>query len=158
MWQRANWPEVGRTIQGIENYFHLLATSVAKLRHFFEARETIGQGLISSFVQTELEYLITVARSVFDLLREALATIWSQRVRLIDPTRRPSGNNAKCLIRSRRWQRMSARTPKSPEEIMSRYALPEVVAAQYHRHSRSSSPCSRPATRSFTAETAIRSS
>jgi hypothetical protein len=112
MWQRANWPEVGRTIQGID-YFHLLATSVAKLRHFFEARETIGQGLISSFVQTELEYLITVARSVFDLL-EALATIWSQRVRLIDPTRRPSGNNAKCLIRSRRWQRMSARRPSRP--------------------------------------------
>ena len=86
MWQRASWPEVSRIILGIQDDFHPLATSIAKLRHFFDTRNKIDQILISSFVKTELEYLITVARSVFDLLQEALAAIWNKRVNLLDST------------------------------------------------------------------------
>jgi hypothetical protein len=84
MWQRASWPEVSRLIVGICDDFHLLATCAAKMEHFHQTCKSIDQSLISSFIQTELEYLIVVARSVFDLLQEIIAHFWNNRVRLSD--------------------------------------------------------------------------
>ncbi|HKU63750.1 MAG TPA: hypothetical protein VJQ06_01705 [Rhizomicrobium sp.] len=77
MWQRASWPEISRIILSVCDDFHLLATSASKLNHYFEARNSIEGTLINSYVQTELEYLITTARAVFDLLQEAISTIWN---------------------------------------------------------------------------------
>ena len=57
---------------------------MAKLNHFFAARRDIGEGL-SLFVQTEVEYIFVVARSVYDLLQEVISHLWSGRVLLRDP-------------------------------------------------------------------------
>lgn len=86
MWQRASWPDITRFIFGICDDFHAMATSAAKLKHYHIARDTIPTNLASSFVATELEYLVTVARSVFDLLQEMIAVVWNTRVRLLDET------------------------------------------------------------------------
>lgn len=133
IWQRANWPEVSRTNFGIQNDFHLLATSVAKLDHFFHAREKVGQDLISSFVQTELEYLITVARSVFDLLQEALAAIWNGRIKLLDPTQDAIKKQHKLPDKFTKMAIHERKTPRPAEELVERYAITPILAEQYNR-------------------------
>jgi hypothetical protein len=83
-WQRASWPEVFHLWRHLTDDLHHFATCIAKLEHFHEQRAAIGHG-VSAFVQTEIEYLLVLARSVFDLLQELIACIWSKRVRLLDP-------------------------------------------------------------------------
>lgn len=134
MWQRANWPEIGRTIQGIENYFHLLATSVAKIRFIFEQRESIKKDIVGSFVQTELEYIITTARSVFNLLQEALAKIWHSRIQLLNPEKDAIRKQKKMPDSFTKMAIDDRKTPKSIEYLMSQYALPQAVAAEYNRY------------------------
>jgi hypothetical protein len=108
--------------------FHMLGTSAAKLRHLFETRDQIDRSLLGSFVQTELEYMLTVSRSVFDLLQEAAAAFWNKRVMLLDEAaqkaRRPlPGTFSKVVLEGNR--------PRSAEEIARRFGLPDVVASQY---------------------------
>jgi hypothetical protein len=99
MWQRASWPEVCPLIRAICEDFHNMGTSIARLRLFFDSREALAGGLASRFAATELEYLIILARTVFDLLQEMASRIWQVRVRLSDesaerpsqPTRRSRG-------------------------------------------------------------------
>lgn len=128
MWQRANWPETSRLILSILDDFHMLGTSAAKLRHFFETREQVDKSLLGAFVQTELEYMLTVSRSVFDLLQEAVAGFWNKRVLLLDnaaqKARRPLPDTfSKVVLESNRL--------RTADEIASRFGLPDVIAAQY---------------------------
>jgi hypothetical protein len=83
-WQRASWPEAFPLWRHITDDIHNFATSVAKLEHFFAQRDAVGHG-VCAFVQTELEYLLVLARSVFDLLQELISRVWSRRIRLLDP-------------------------------------------------------------------------
>jgi hypothetical protein len=83
-WQRASWPEVFHLWRHLPDDLHHFATCTAKLEHFHEHRAAIGHG-VSAFVQTELEYLFVLARSVFDLQQELISRVWSKRVRLLDP-------------------------------------------------------------------------
>jgi hypothetical protein len=83
-WQRASWPELCGLWRHLTDDIHNFAASVAKLEHFVAHREVIGLG-VSAFVQTELEYLLVLARSVFDLLQELVSLVWTKRVRLRDP-------------------------------------------------------------------------
>ena len=133
MWQQANWPAVSKLILAIQDDFHLLATSVAKLRHFFENRDKIDQALITSFVKTELEYLITVARSVFDLLQEALATIWNTQIILLDPAQEAIRKKHKLPPTFTKMAIEGRNTPKSIEELTTKYAIPTLLAEQYDR-------------------------
>lgn len=82
MWQRASWPEICPLISAISADFHNFGTSVEKLTYFFEHRNEVPA--VTAFVKTELEYLFTLSRSVFDLLHEAISLIWNSRIRLID--------------------------------------------------------------------------
>lgn len=82
-WQRASWPEAFALWRHITDDVHNLATSVAKLEYFFAYRVAAGNG-VCAFVQTELEYMVVLARSMFDLLQELIARVWSRRVRLLD--------------------------------------------------------------------------
>jgi hypothetical protein len=133
MWQRASWPEVSRLIVGICDDFHLLATCAAKMEHFHQTCKSIDQSLISSFIQTELEYLIVVARSVFDLLQEIIAHFWNNRVRLSD-------SSAEVTRRKHRLPTEFSKValhneiPRTAAEITDRYAIPPVTAEAYAKH------------------------
>lgn len=134
MWQRASFPDIAHAIQSICDDFHLLAISAAKLEHFFLARDQIGDELLRSFVRTELEYLITVARSVFDLLQEVVAGLWNRHTRLIDP------ENDKVRKRNRlhdtRFTKAvfkAQKIPKTAAELVEKYALPPALAEQYEK-------------------------
>jgi hypothetical protein len=133
MWQRASWPEVTRLISGICDDFHLMATIAAKLEHFHETRASIDPTLIPSFVKSELEQLIIVARSIFDLLQETIAHFWNERVTLKDPA-------AEAIRRRHRMPPTFAKiafnsdSPRPATEIAARYALPSAASATYEKH------------------------
>lgn len=84
MWQRASWPEMGRLVGAIESDFHNLATSLEKIDRFYLSRKEIGMG-VADFVATELEYILVVSRSIFDLLQKVIGKLWSgKRIKLLD--------------------------------------------------------------------------
>lgn len=59
--------------------------ALGKLKHFYRCRSEL-RGAASGFAATELEYLVVLARGVFDLLQEIIASIWKTHVKLNDPT------------------------------------------------------------------------
>lgn len=84
MWQHASWSDICPLTIAISDDFHNMGTSVAKLRHFFDFRSNIPPGGANRFAQTELEYLVTLTRTVFDLLQKTISAIWKKRVQLDD--------------------------------------------------------------------------
>jgi hypothetical protein len=133
MWQRASWPDVARQIIGICHDFHQLATIAAKLEHMHEARESIDANLLTSFVQSEVEQLIIVARSIFDLIQEITARFWNDRIMLLDPT-------AEAIRRQRKMPDTFAKIalngdlPRTPAEIAQRYGVPPRTSATYAKN------------------------
>lgn len=67
MWQRASWPDVCPLITSIADDFHNMGTSVAKLRLFFSCSTALASLSVARFVSTELEYLLILARTVFEI-------------------------------------------------------------------------------------------
>lgn len=129
MFQRAHWAETSRHVRAICDDFHMLGTSAAKLRHFYETRDQVDNSLLASFVRTELEYMLTVSRSVFDLLQEAVAEIWNRRMRFPndpDDAKRPKlpDTFSKVVLHEKEQIRTA-------EQIAQRFRLPEVLAARY---------------------------
>ena len=135
LWQHANWPEVSRLILSLCEDFHLLGTSAAKLRHLFVTRESANSLLVGSFVQTELEYLLTVSRSVFDLFQEIIATLWNGRIRLLDPAAEKKRRQRK-LPTTFSDVVLKAEVVRTPEEIIDRFGLPEPMAKQIVQQAR----------------------
>lgn len=73
--QRTLRPETARPMAGLLNDFCGMAASLAKVRLFHCVR---SQGVnVRRFAETGLEYLLMVARSVFDLLQEIVAAHWA---------------------------------------------------------------------------------
>jgi len=84
MWQRASWSKVLPRTRAICAGFQNLFTSIAKIHHVHFTREVLGPVLRSTFVSTELEYIVTVARGIFDLVQESISIIWKDYVKLYD--------------------------------------------------------------------------
>ncbi|PXX96671.1 hypothetical protein [Halomonas sp. LBP4] len=130
MWQHAGWPDVYPTISAIIDDFHNLATSVAKIDHFFEVRETLGIGG-TAFVATELEYLFVLSRSVFDLLQFAIASIWDKHIQLVDEEanrrkRRPKESFTKVVLKERKQ-------PRTQAELMEANGFTPALASTYEK-------------------------
>lgn len=64
--QRASFPEMDRAAHGIWNDFQNLATSLAKINLFHETSKKTKGTETTRFVQTEIEYIVMVARGVYD--------------------------------------------------------------------------------------------
>jgi hypothetical protein len=133
LWQHMSWPEVHREVSGITQDIHLMATSAAKLEHYYASKETIGPHLVTAFVNSEIEQLLVVARSAFDLLQATLAGFWNKYVRLLDPV----------MDENRRQRKMPPTFSKvvlddeslrPAEKIAERYSLPIAMAEMYAKH------------------------
>jgi len=128
MYQRAHWPETSHYVRAICDDFHMLGTSAAKLRHFYEARDQVDRSLLTSFVQSELEYMLTVSRSVFDLLQEAVSEIWNKRVRFPND---PDGAKRPKLPPTFSKVVLDNGQIRTAEQIAQRFGVPEVLAQRY---------------------------
>ncbi len=131
MWQRASWREICPLILAICDDFHNMGTSVAKLRHFFGCRRALPPGGANRFATTELEYLATLTRTVFDLLQEMISIIWREKVQLLDETADANRRGhplpetfSKLVLRDKQ-------SFKSADDIERQYRLPRPLAEQY---------------------------
>jgi hypothetical protein len=80
---------------------------------------------VSRFVQTEVEYIIYVIRSVFDLLQEMIAGHWD-RIELLDKSVKKQK-----LPKSFADVLLHKETLRTSEEITKRYGLPKPFADWY---------------------------
>jgi len=129
-WQRASWPELCGHWRHLTDDIHNLATCVAKLEHFVSEREAIGLGACA-FVQTELEYLMVLARSVFDLLQELIARVWKERVRLLDPAAEADRKQRELPAEFSRIVLKGKSEVRSAEEILAKFPVSPGLAGAY---------------------------
>lgn len=83
IWQRVSYPLVARHATAIADDVENLATALTKLAFFARHAVELGHG-VGSFVRTEVEYILVVARSLLDHLHEVTTAIWNT-VELVDP-------------------------------------------------------------------------
>lgn len=133
MWQHMSWPDVGKVVSSLSQDIHLLATSAAKLEHFHQARDIIGKDLIATFVNSEIEHMLVVSRSVFDLLQEALAHFWNRRVRLIDPVMERNRKQRPMQLTFSKMV-LDKENLRTAEQIVDRYSVPASMAEMYAKH------------------------
>lgn len=127
MWQRACWNDTVELVSRTAADIHAMACSLAKFDHFFATRKSAG--VSTRFVETELEYMLIVARSLFDLLQKIVATLWQRHVILLDPAQQKS---KRSLPESFTRLVLESRTEvRSQERIAERYGIPAAVAATY---------------------------
>ncbi|NTB05770.1 hypothetical protein [Agrobacterium tumefaciens] len=133
VWQHLSWPNIMREMSGLATDIHLMATIAAKLEHYHAAQEAIGKDLLTTFVNSEVEHLLVIARSMFDLLQAMIAHLWIEHVRIDDP----------ALEKSRKQRPMQATFSKivldgqklrTATEIQEKYSIPAVMAEMYVKH------------------------
>ncbi len=129
IWQRATWDPVVRILRAVCDDIDNLGTALAKVDHFFGCRESIGHG-VSSFVETEIEYIFVVARSIFDLTHELIRYVWKEKVTLRDEARNKAKKRA-SLPDSFAKMALIGDKPRTTEELCSTYAFSEGLAAAY---------------------------
>jgi hypothetical protein len=127
MWQRATWSGVRGPFDATRQDFHDLATSVAKIDHFFACKTDLGIGS-AFFVATELDYVFIQARRTFNHVHEVIARIWHQHVRLVDEAleRRRKGTTLPDSFRGLVFEKGK---PCSSERITERFVLPPAYAS-----------------------------
>lgn len=124
--QRASFPEIAPQTNSILDDVHNLGASFEKLHMLYKASIDDGPRM-SRLVTTEIEYLFSTCRSLFDLLQEIIAILWD-KVELRDKDR---GKNhlpttfSKMVIADN--QTMTA------DEIRDKRKVPQELAEFYAR-------------------------
>jgi hypothetical protein len=113
-----------RASRGIWNDFQDLAASLAKIKLFFETSKTKGRET-TRFVQTEVEFIVMVCRSVFDLLQEMIAAHWN-RIELFEKPK-----HKRKLKSSFADIVLHGETIRTSEQITERFGLPKFFADWY---------------------------
>jgi hypothetical protein len=123
--QRGNLTSVQKAFRGLIEDFFNLAASLQKFDILFENYEKHRLGL-SRLVATELEYLVSLCRSIFDLLQEVIAAQWHS-VALLDKS-----NKKKQLPKSFSEMVLKGQDLRSQEDIEQRFLIPADLAFFYH--------------------------
>ncbi len=131
MWQRASWPGVYEYIKALSDDFHNLGTSIAKLRHFHTVRNSLDGTATSRFVATELEYIVMVTRSVFDLLQETISEMWNTKVTLLDEEAEARRKAQKLSPKFSKLVLREKRVLKTSKEIAVDTGIPHTIAKAY---------------------------
>jgi len=133
MWQQASWPEVCPLIHAICDDFHNMGTSVAKLHHIFNTSAVLPNGMSSRFASTEIEYIVILARTIFDYLQEIISLVWNEHIALLDPDadkyrqrRKLPRTFSKIVLRDKRDLR-------SMQDIVTDFRLPGPLSDSYSR-------------------------
>jgi hypothetical protein len=132
MWQRASFPGTTRFIRGILADFSNFSASVSKLKFLHAKRNEIPKLIVTSYVKTEIEYLLSLSRGVFDLLQELISVLWSSYVTLHDPEQ-DKIRKQRSMPRSFADVVFEGQPPniRSDGEISTKWALPEILAIEY---------------------------
>jgi hypothetical protein len=128
--KRASWPEVRHWLAAVVEDVHQLAAVLAKIDFLWECRTSApgGDMGLRRFIACEVEYILTVCRSMFDQLQEILRGIW-QHVTLLDADEQKRKKDleqsfAKMVFRDNKLMTVS--------EIQQARRVPAPFAAAYH--------------------------
>lgn len=130
MFQRASYPDIFKDITAICNDISNFGVSLAKIQHTFNTSEQINRNLISEFVTTEIEYILTNARSVFDHLYSIIKWFWDHFVY----------SNGEKIKTSEFPKKLSSfllndGAPTTSEELVRKYRISEPLADAFASHS-----------------------
>ncbi|WP_441234478.1 hypothetical protein [Bradyrhizobium sp. 930_D9_N1_4] len=126
MAQRLNCYPISRQLFALQDDVYNVAASLAKIQHLHRSRKEFENG-VTRLVATELEYVHSVCRSVFDLWQEVLVAIWSN-IRLLDPAVKK-----RQLKKSYADMLFSANKPRTAQELTDRFGIPGPLAECYTR-------------------------
>lgn len=127
MGQRGNFSAMQRPFSAIQDDIFNLSASIQKVGIILSLTGGMHAGR-TRLVATELEYILLVCRSMFDLLQECLKTLW-KTVQLLD-----AAQQKKELKKHFSDMVLSGDTLRTADEIASRFSLPTVLANCYTRH------------------------
>jgi hypothetical protein len=104
-----------------------LSASLAKISHLHATKDIVGPG-VSRMAVTEIEYLFSVCRSVFDLLQEIASALWGT-IKLHDSsvTKKPLKETFSKMI-------LFQGRASTEKELIERFGLPQPLAAYYARN------------------------
>lgn len=122
--QHASFPELKFAVAGVMDDISNLSASLAKLQLLHTSRDSVGSG-ITRMVATEVEYILSVCRSLFDLLQEVISKLW-QKITLAAPagTKRPMKGSFASVA-------LFQDAPAPAEKLVEKYGLPEPLAVFY---------------------------
>lgn len=125
--QRANFSTVNKPILGLRDDVFNLSASLAKISHLHTTRDVVGTG-VSRMVVTEVEYLFSVCRSIFDLLQEIACALW-ETISLNDSSvkKKPLKETFSKMVN------FQGRT-STEKELIERFGFPQSLAAYYVRN------------------------
>jgi hypothetical protein len=124
--QRLSCYPLGKQLFALQVDVCNLAASLAKIRHLHRSRKEIEHG-VSRMVATEIEYLHSVCRSIFDLWQEVLATVWDG-IQLLD-----ANTKKRQLKHSYGEMLLSSRRPRTAQELTDRFGIPLPFSECYAR-------------------------
>jgi hypothetical protein len=131
--QRACFYGTEKPILGLRDDLFNLSASIAKIEHLHATKERIKQG-VSRMVATEIEYVYSVCRSMFDLLQEISARLWRTTV-LVDEEAEAARRRKKQLPETFSKVLYTGDDQiRTPEEIEERFGIPNLWAEYYVRH------------------------
>lgn len=133
MWQRAGYHDIIPIVSHICDDFSNMGISLAKMRHIFNTRTSIKTGEAGNFITTEIEYLLVLARSVFDFLYEIIKRFWENYVRLNDEEAEKKRLQRKLLPKKLSSFILNDGVPKSAIELEDKYAIPALLALEFEK-------------------------
>lgn len=124
--QHASFPGVIKPLFGLKDDIYNLCAVIAKLEYFKGAIAAVGHG-ISRMIVTEIEYLFSVCRSIFDLLHEVSCCMW-------EVTQFQDGVKRKKLPKQLTKVMRFNDEYSNAQEMKTRFLMPEPWALWYERH------------------------
>ena len=125
--QRASWKEIVKPFHGLQEDIYNLSASLKKFKILYEYSQNIGDG-VSRLVITEIEYLFSVCRSIYDLLQEIISSLWD-KFDFFDPKLKK-----KPLPKTFRKVVFHKNRLCSEEQIIQRFGMPDSLAKFYIRN------------------------
>jgi hypothetical protein len=130
LWQRAGYKQICHSIEAMSNNILSIATSASKMRHFHNTRHVI-ENIAHRYISTELEYVLILNRSIFDIMQEIVAYIWNNQIKINDKSKEELRKRihlptvfSKIVLRDKKEIR-------STDEIIEKYGIPFEMASTY---------------------------
>lgn len=126
--QRASFPELMKAFVGFQDDIFNLSASIAKIELLHKHSDAVKHG-VRRMVVTEVEYMLSICRSLFDLLQEMIGHLWEK----VTPT--VESHKKKRLKQSFADMIMHSGKLVSASDITEKYGLPEALAKIYKNYS-----------------------
>lgn len=124
--QRLSFPHIAGLFPGFLDDIRNISTVLSKIAHY-QSHFSNGTLEIQRFVQTELEYLFMVSRSIYDGLQFIISNTWGM-IFAVDET---EDYSAELPTGSFRKMALDKGEPVSPRTLRSKYGIPDALAEFY---------------------------